>query len=237
MFFSKRCFLSAFVLTASLAFSASAGAQSTPSNCSASQSAAVECFVANAVTTDMTPLRHGMTLAQFEAYGVSVSSIMRSGHTYLVVVGLSSAIADAMPPTNADGSANTSAQGSAIGSIVSAAVSNHLANVSAGITLQDLQYFSIDVTTAMNDNNDYLALLTPGVSLRMIDSYLVSSTSNGTVSWTDVNNGLASAVKNFVQSGLMRIPPGVSEADLVAFSQSVAQAIYSYKQSTNRPTL
>jgi hypothetical protein len=235
MFLSKPFFLS--ILLATLVLSSSAVAQSTPSNCSASQAAAVQCFVANAVTTNMTPLRHGMTLPQFEAYGVSVSSIVRSNHTYLIVVGLSSAVADAMPPTNADGSANTSAQGSAIGAIVSAAVSNHLANISSGITLQDLQYFSIDVTTAMNDNNDYLSLLTPGVSLRMIDSYLVSSTSSGTVNWTEVDNGLASAVQNFVQSGLMKIPPGVSQADLVAFSEAVAQAIYTYKQSTKRPTL
>src|SRR5580658_9567272 len=64
-------------------------------NCTASQQAAVECFVANAVTTSLTKPRYGMTLAQFESYGVAVSQILQTHHTYLVLVGVSSAVADA----------------------------------------------------------------------------------------------------------------------------------------------
>jgi hypothetical protein len=237
MFRTKPLYLSAFFLIAVALCSPLAHAQSTPTNCTASQAAAVQCFVANAVSTDITKPRHGMTLAQFEAYGVSVSSIVRSDHTYLVIVGISSAVADAMPATNADGSANSSAQGSAIGAIVSAAVADHLANTSTGVTIQDLQWFSIDVATAMNDNNEYLALLTPGVAFRMIDSYVVSSTSNGVVNWSEANSGISSAVQNFVKSGLMKVPPGVSQADLTAFAESVAKAIYTYKVSTKRTTL
>lgn len=234
MSFRKSVFFSA-IFSAAVALSAS-GARA-QSNCTASQSAAIKCFVSNAVTTKITSTRHGMTLADFEAYGVSVNSIIQSDHTYLVLVGLSSAVADAMPPTNADGSANASAQNSAIGTIVSAAVADHLANTSSGVTMADLQYFTMDVASAMNDNNNYLALLTPGVSLRIIDSYVVSATSNGTVDWTEANRGISSAIQNMVASKMIHIPPGVSEADLKAFAETLGKAIYNYRVATKRSTL
>jgi hypothetical protein len=104
-------------------------------NCVASQQAAIRCFVANAVTTKLTQPRYGMTLAEFEAYGVAVSNILQTHHTYLMLVGTSSAIADAMPPTNANGSANQAAQDLAVTQIVSGAVSNHLANTCRAKTI------------------------------------------------------------------------------------------------------
>jgi hypothetical protein len=45
-------------------------------------------------------------MSQFKAYGVSVSKIVQQQPTALAVVGLASAVADALPPTNASGSAN-----------------------------------------------------------------------------------------------------------------------------------
>jgi hypothetical protein len=81
-----------------------AAAQAT--NCTANQAAAIQCFVAHAVVTNLMTPRYGMTLTQFEAYGVSVSHILQTHDTYLMLVGTSSAIADAMPPTNATGTAN-----------------------------------------------------------------------------------------------------------------------------------
>jgi hypothetical protein len=236
MFSSKLSYLSASLLFAALLVSPAARAQA-PSNCVASQATAVECFIAHGVTTKLTPLRHGMTLAQYQAYGVAVSHILETDHTYLVLVGLSSAIADAMPPTNSTGATNTAAQTTAVNAIVSAAVTNNLAGVSTGVTTEDLEYFSQDVVTAMNTNNNYLALLTPGVSLRMIDSYIVSSTTNGTVNWTEVNSGLTSAIQNFITSGLIKLPAGLTQTELVAFAESVAKAIYAYKQSTARTSL
>ena len=236
MFSSKFSYLPASLLFAALLASPATHAQ-TPSNCVASQAAAVECFVANSVKTDLFPIRHGMTLAQYEAYGVAVSNILHTEHTYLVLVGLSSAIADAMPPTNADGSANIAAQNLAVDAISYYAAMNNLVNTASGVSTQDLQWFSMDITAMMNANNDYLALLTPGVSLRMIDSYVVSSTTNGTVNWTEVNSGLSAAVQNFVNAGLIKIPSGMTQANLVAFAESTAKAIYAYKQSTNRKSL
>ena len=231
---SKRIVVLVFSLTATAALSQPAAAQST--NCTSSQQAAVQCFVANAVATDLTKPRYGMSLAQFEAYGVAVSEILRTNHTYLVLIGTSSAIADAMPPTNANGSANQSAQDVAVTQIVSAEVSEGLANAAVA-TVQDLQWFSLDVTGAMNDNNGVMALLTPGVSLRIIDSYVVTGTTNGTVNWTVVDASLSQAVDNFIASGMFKVPGLTTTARLKAFVNSLAHIIYDYKVSTGRKSL
>jgi hypothetical protein len=224
-----------FSVAATSVISRSASAQST--NCTASQQAAVQCFVANAVATDLTQPRYGMTLAQFEAYGVAVSHILQTHHTYLMLVGTSSAIADAMPPTNASGTANQSAQDMAVTQIVSAAVSSGLANTSEFATLQDLQWFSLDITGAMNNNNDVFEMLTPGVSLRIIDSYIVTGTTNGTVNWTTVDASLSTAVDNFIASGMMKVPAPMTTAQLKSFITTLAHVIYDYKVSTGRKSL
>jgi hypothetical protein len=224
-----------FSVVAVAGVSRPANAQS--ANCTASQQAAIQCFVANAVTTKLTEPRYGMTLAQFEAYGVAVNNILQTHHTYLMLLGTSSAIADAMPPTNANGSANQSAQDLAVTQIVSAAVSNQLANAVQGVTLQDLQWFSLDITNAMNDNNGVMALLTPGVSLRIIDSYVVTATTNGTVNWTTVDANLSSAVDSFISSGMMKVPGSITTVQLKSFVITLAHVISDYKVSTGRKTL
>ena len=50
----------------------------------------------------------------------------------------------------------------------------------------------------MNDNNSVLELLTPGISLRIIDSYLITATTSTWVNWTEVNASLTAAINNFV---------------------------------------
>jgi hypothetical protein len=208
-----------------------------PTNCTSSQQAAIECFVANAVATKLTQPRHGMTLAQFEAYGVAVNAILQTHHTYLMLVGVSSAVADAMPPKNANDSANQAAQDLAVTQIVSAAVEDQMANQVEGVTLQELQWFSLDVTNAMNDNNGVMAMLTPGVSLRIIDSYIVTGTSNGTVNWTTVDADLSKAIDNFIASGMIKVPAPITAADLKSFVNTLAHVIADYKASTGRKTL
>jgi hypothetical protein len=231
----KLIFATLFSVMAVAAVSKAAAAQST--NCTASQQAAVQCFVANAVTTKLTQPRYGMTLAQFEAYGVAVNNILQTHHTYLMLVSVSSAIADAMPPTNSNGSANQAAQDLAVTQAVDAAISNQLANTAAGVTLQDLQWFSLDITNAMNDNNGVMAMLTPGVALRIIDSYVVTGTTNGTVDWTTVDASLSTAVDNFIASGMMKVPGMITTAELKTFVITLAHVISDYKVSTNRKTL
>jgi len=223
---------SVLVLAAS---STPAAAQST--NCTASQQAAIQCFVANAVATDLTKPRYGMTLPQFEAYGVAVSHILQTHTTYLMLIGTSSAIADAMPPTNANGTANVVAQETAVDQIVSAAVQCGLASTSEYATLQDLKWFSLDVTSAMNDNGGVMAMLTPGVSLRIIDSYIVTGTTNGQVNWTVVDDSLWTAVDNFVASGMIKIPAGMTSTHVKTFITALAHAISDYKVATARKTL
>jgi hypothetical protein len=206
-------------------------------NCTSSRQAAVECFVANAVATDLTKPRYGMTLAQFESYGVAVSEILQTHKTYLVLVGVSSAVADAMPPTNADGSANLSAQQHALNEIVAAANTAGLLPSPAKTTLEEMEWFALDVSGAMNDNDGVLQLLTPGVALRMIDSYLVTATSKGEVNWTEVETNLTKAVNSLVNAGLIKIPEGMTTPQVTAFANAIAHIIYSYKAATGRTAL
>jgi hypothetical protein len=225
--------LLAICLGAAVSATPSARAQS----CTASQAAAVQCFVANAVTTKITSPRYGMTLTQFEAYGVAVSLIVQTHHSYLLLTGIASAISDAMPPTNANGSANQSAQDLAVSQIVNAAAANGFITPPAGTTVQDLQWFTLDLVTAMNDNEGMLQMLTPGVGLRVIDSYIVTDTSNGVVNWTKVDSDLTTAVNSLMTAGLMKIPEDRSAAEVQALVDSIAKAISSYKVSTGRTTL
>jgi len=205
------------------------------SNCTASQNAAVECFVGNAVKTNLLALHFGMTMAQFKSYGVSVSKILQDQETYLVLLGATSAVADAMPATNASGSANTAAQDAALASIVSAAVANGLITIPANSTQQDLVWFSEDLVTAMGTSN--ALMLSPGTMLRVIDSYVVSNTSSGAVNWTQVNLSLASLISSLSSSGLLKMPHGVTLVQAQAFAQSLAQTIYTYRVATGRTTL
>jgi hypothetical protein len=206
-------------------------------SCTASQAAAVQCFVANAVTTKITTPRYGMTLSQFEAYGVAVSLIVQTHHSYLLLTGISSAISDAMPPTNANGSENQSAQDLAVSQIVNAAAAGGFVAPPPGTSVQDLQWFTLDLVTAMNDNEGMLQMLTPGVGLRVIDSYIVTGTSNGTVNWTLVDSNLSTAVDNLMSAGLMNLPANHTTAQVKTLVNSIAKAISSYKVSTGRTTL
>jgi hypothetical protein len=218
-----------------------AAASATPSvyaqNCTASQAAAVQCFVANAVTTKITKPRYGMTLPQFEAYGVAVSKIVQTHHTYLLLTGIASAISDAMLPTDANGSANQSAQDLAVSQIVDAAIAGGFVAPPPGTTAQDLQWFTLDLVTAMNDNDGVLQTLTPGVGLRMIDSYIVTGTSSAKVNWTEVDSSLSNAVDSFITARLMTVPPGHTSAQVKTLVNSLARAIYAYKVSTHRDAL
>jgi hypothetical protein len=205
------------------------------SGCTASQNAAVECFVANAIKTNLLTVQFGMTAAQFKAYGVSVSKILQDQQTYIVLLGVTSAVADAMPPTNANGTANASAQDAALTSIVSAALANGLIAIPANSTQQDLVWFSEDLVTAMGTSQ--ALMLSPGTMLRVIDSYVVNNTSNGAVNWTQVDMGLATMISNLAATGLLKLPHGVTLSQAQAFAQSLAQTIYAYKVATGRTTL
>ena len=90
----------------------------------------------------------------------------------------------------------------------------------------------------MNVNQQVLQILTPGVTLRIVDSYIVSGTgSDGTVSWAQVNAGLTTLIANFISSGVVRLTPSLTTAQLIAFVTALAQTMSTYKISTNRTSL
>ncbi|MGB8801094.1 MAG: hypothetical protein WCC97_10425 [Candidatus Acidiferrales bacterium] len=203
--------------------------------CASAPDAAVQCFVGNAVRTNLVTLQYGMTMSQFKAYGVSVSKIVQQQPTALAVVGLSSAVADALPPTNANGSANQAAQTAAIDSIVDAAIANNVLTLPAETNSQDLKWFSLDLVSAMNTNNGIL--LSPGTFLRVIDSYVVTATASGTVNWTQANSGIAAMITNFASAGLLKLPATITTAQAIQFAQSLAQVTSTYRTATGRASL
>jgi hypothetical protein len=204
-------------------------------SCASGQNAAVECFVGNAVRTNLITLQYGMTMAQFKQYGVSVSKIVQTQPTSLAVVALASAVADALPPTNSDGSANSAAQTAAMNSIVDAGIASNFITVPADTDSQDLKWFSLDLVSAMNTNNGIL--LSPGTMLRVIDSYVVSNTTSGTVNWTQANSGIATMISNLASSGLLKLPASITTAQATQFAQSLAQITYTYRTATGRASL
>jgi len=203
--------------------------------CVASQDAAVGCFVSNSVKTGLTSLRYGMNMTQFKAYGVAVSKILQAQQAYLVLAGMSSAIADAMPPTNANGTANASAQKAAVSAIVHAEILCGLVTLPAEANEQQAQWLSLDMITSMSETKGII--LSPGFLLRVTDSYIVNATSAGVVNWTQVNSQLASMVSSLASTGLLKLPSNVTLANAQSFAQDLAQAIYTYKQATGRATL
>jgi hypothetical protein len=203
--------------------------------CASAPDAAVQCFVGNAVRSNLVTVQYGMTMSQFKAYGVSVSKIVQQQPTALAVVGLASAVADALPPTNADGSANATAQTAAIDSIVDAGLANNLLTLPAETTSQDLNWFSLDLVNAMNANNGIL--LSPGTMLRVIDSYVITATTSGTVNWTQANTGIATMITNFSTAGMLKLPATITTAQAIQFAQSLAQVTYTYRTATGRASL
>ncbi len=203
--------------------------------CTSTQTAAVECFVANAVQTKLATPAHGMSLAQYEVYGVAVTKFLQDPYICTQLVGLASAIADAMPATNASGSANEAAQATATNSMIVSAVTNHVLTIPAGTTEQQMEDFTLDLVSVLGGNKG--VLLSPGSMLRVVDSYVVTATSGSTVNWTTVDYGLTTMVTNLVSTGLLKLPTSVTLGNAVIFTDALAQIIHAYKVSTGRTKL
>jgi hypothetical protein len=187
------------------------------------------------VHTNLVSIQFGMTMPQFKEYGVSVSKIVQSQPTSLAIVGLASAVADALPPTNAGGSANQAAQSAAMNSIVDAGIANGILSLPVETSAQDLKWFSLDLVRVMNGSNGIL--LSPGTMLRAIDSYVVSSTTNGQVNWTQANSGIAAMMTGLAGAGFLKLPASIKPAQATQFAQSLAQVTYTYRTATGRSTL
>jgi hypothetical protein len=214
---------------------ASAGPVAHAQNCNSGPDAAVECFVGNAVRTNLVTIQSGMTMSQFKQYGVSVSKIVQAQPTSIEAVALASAVADALPPTNANGTANLAAQSAAMNAIVDAGIANGFFTLPAETNAQDLKWFSLDLVRVMNVNNGIL--MSPGAMLRAIDSYVVTSTANGTVNWAEANAGITTMMSNLASAGLLKLPATITPAEATQFAQALAQITYTYRTATGRSSL
>jgi hypothetical protein len=230
----KLAWLGVFVGMAMVG-AAPAYSQTPSASCSTTQNAAVECFITSAVETHLLALHDGMSLSQFQAYGVAVSKILQQQQTYVVLGAMASAIADAMPPTDANGNLDSAAQRTADESIVVAEIQNGIVTTPPSVTSLQMVYFSQDVVDAMSENPGLS--LSPGILLRIIDSYVVTATSNGTVNWTQVNSGLSSMLTNLIDTDVVKLPSSITQAQVQKFIQRLAQIIYNYCKQTGRRSL
>jgi hypothetical protein len=218
-----------------LAASFCAPRASAQGGCASAPDAAVDCFVGNAVRAKLLTVQPGMTMQQFKAYGVSVSKIVQSPQASLAAVALASAVSDAMPATNANGSANLAAQTTAVDAIVAAAIQDGFIILPAETNQQDVQWFVLDLVGAMNSPTGIV--MAPGTMLRVVDSYVVTATSGTTVNWSTANASIATLMSALNTSGYLKLPSTVTPATATTFAQSVAQIIFTYKTATGRTSL
>ncbi len=205
--------------------------------CTASPDAAVRCFARNAVYTGLVSLPPGMTLTAYKAYGVAVSNIIQTRSTLVFLLGTMGAVADALPPSDADGvTLNQAAQDAAVSAIIDAALNDGLISLPPGATADQLKMFARDIGSAMAQNDG--VSIAPGAFLRLLDAYLLKATqADGTLDWSQVQSSISGLVDGLVASGLLRLPAGASGDNVKQFAYHVAVAIGDYKMATGKITL
>ncbi len=205
-------------------------------SCTASPDAAVQCFVKNAVKAGLVDLPAGMTLSKYKAYGVSVSNIVQSPETLMFVLGTMCAVADALPPTNADGTTeNRDARDAAINAILDAGLNAGLAPLPPETTSDQLKRFARDVAATMTQSTG--VQIAPGALLRLLDSMVVKATSGATVNWNKVSDDISSTVDGLVTAGLLKLPEGLPVDNVKQFANDLALAIQNYKIATGKTEL
>jgi hypothetical protein len=213
-----------------------AASQALASGCDSSPEAAVRCFVRNAVHAGLASPPPGMSMAQFRSYGVSVANIVQTPNTAVFLMGAVAAVSDAMPPANADGTANQAAQDAAVDAIVDAALQDGLLVLPEGTTEDQLKQFARSVAGSVDSYSG--VNLSAGMLLRFLDAYLAGATaSDGSVDWDSLQGKIASFVDGLNQNGLLRLPAGTSAEDVAQFAVDVAGAIQKYKSATGRNKL
>jgi hypothetical protein len=209
--------------------------------CTGSQDAAVQCFVTNAVSTRLASIPSGMTLAQYQAYGVAVSKTFQTPTLLVFLIGMTSAVADALPPTNAQGNSDQSAQETAVNAVVAAGLKDKLFALPSEVSLTQVQQIAREMTGQVAQNSGLV--ISPGALLRTLDSYIVSATSASSgaaaaaVNWLEVTTGLSTLVDNLMSTGLMKLPTGITSSDVKQFALDVCTAIEQYKQATQKAHL
>jgi hypothetical protein len=204
--------------------------------CTSSQDAAVACFVKNAVSTHLAVVPPGMSQWAYKAYGVAVSKFVQDSKTVAVVFGMTSAIGDALPPTNVNGTPNQAAQDAAVNAIMDAALKDGIITLPSGTTADQLKQMARDMTGALAQNSGIS--VSPGLVLRTLDTYLVAATSStGDVNLLQVTSGVSNLVSNLLASGLMKLPTNITAGNITQFALDVTMAIDQYKRATGKARL
>ncbi len=205
-------------------------------DCSASQNGAVNCFVKNGVSTGLLVLPSGMTLTQYQSYGVAVSSVMQSPASAVFLLGMAAAAADAIPPTNVDGTANLAAQTTLVNAIVTAGLNDSVITLPAQTTTAQFQQLAVQLTTNMTGNPG--VTISPGGFLRALDGFIIAATSSaGTINWLQVTTNITSLVSALQTTGLIKLPTGTTLANVEQFALDTANAIVVYKTATGKAHL
>jgi hypothetical protein len=204
--------------------------------CTQNQNEAVDCFIKNGVSTGLLALPKGMTMSQYEAYGVSVSKVLQSPPTAIFLLGMASAAADAIPPTNADGTENLAAQNAFVNAIIAAGLKEDIITLPAQTTSAQIEEFARELTLGMAGNAG--VSISPGAFLRALDGYVLAATSSsGTVNWLQVTTSIASLVSALQTTGLMKLPSTITAANVQQFALDTANAIVAYKVATGKAHL
>jgi len=178
----------------------------------------------------------GMTISQFKAYGVAVSKVVQSPSAMVFLLGMAGATADAVPPTNADGTANQAAQDAFVNAVVSAGLNDGIIALPPETTPAQLEQFARDLTAGMAANSG--VTISPGAFLRALDGYIVAATlSNGTVNWQQVGTSISNLLGALAAAGLMKLPANITISNIQQFALGTAAGIQQYKQATGRANL
>jgi hypothetical protein len=205
-------------------------------SCTGNQDEAVDCFIKNAVSTRLLVIPSGMSLTQYKSYGVAVSKVLQTPSAAVFLLGMTGAIADAMPPTNANGTANQAAQDAFVNTIITAGLRDGIITLPAETTSAQLQLFARELTAAMTSNGG--VTISPGAFLRVLDVYVVAATPlSGPVNWLQVTTNINILVSGLQTAGLIRLPAGLTISNVEQFAFDTANAIEAYKLATGKAHL
>jgi hypothetical protein len=205
-------------------------------SCTGNQDDAVDCFIRNAVSTRLLVIPKGMTMTQFKSYGVAISKVLQSPPAAVFLLGMAGAIADAIPPSNLDGTVNQAAQDAFVNAIITAGLRDGIINLPVETTSAQLEQFARELTAGMTSNGG--VSISPGAFLRVLDVYIVAATPlSGPVNWSQVTTNINILVSGLQTAGLIRLPASVTLSSIEQFALDTANAIEVYKLATGKAHL
>jgi hypothetical protein len=152
------------------------------------------------------------------------------------LLGMASAAADAVPPTNADGTENLAAQNTFVNGVIAAGLKDDIITLPAQTTSAQIEEFARELTLGMAGNAG--VTISPGAFLRALDGYILAATSStGTVNWLQVTTSIASLVSALQTTGLMKLPASITTVNVQQFALDTANAIVVYKLATGKAHL